>query len=355
MRPAASLALIDAMDTPAPAIVAAPGGAYFMALRRDAPFHAFVAGYAIVVALTGMAVGAPQKVVPLTFFMAAGQSVPLVLLMLLALTGIWSLRSPTPLQAWKSNLAGSSSLMAGVLLFMSLCVFMGVFSSGKQLLTDIVPFHADRFLAGLDQALHGGDPWRWTTAIMPLSWMPALEVLYLSCWGLAVAGATLAALFAPALRHLRAQYVWTFLLMWTLLGNVLAGVFMSAGPVFFQNVTGDTRFAGLLDYLARHSGQGWIQSFLWSAYSGNEPGVAGAGISAFPSMHVASATLCALVAANVHRALKWIGIAYCAVILFGSVQLGWHYAVDGYFSIIATIALWKFSSRLKQTTYLRDT
>lgn len=116
---------------------------------------------------------------------------------------------------------------------------------------------------------------------------------------------------------------------------------MSAGPVFYENVTGDARFAGLLAYLARNSGQEWVQVFLWSAYSGAQPGVAGAGISAFPSLHVASATLCVLLAANAHRWLLWIGMAYCAVILFGSVHLGWHYAVDGYFSIAATVLIWK--------------
>lgn len=43
--------------------------------------------------------------------------------------------------------------------------------------------------------------------------------------------------------------------------------------------------------------------------------------------------------------VKWAGIANCALILFGSVLLGWHYAIDGYFSIAATIVIWKIVGR----------
>jgi hypothetical protein len=211
----------------------------------------------------------------------------------------------------------------------------------KQMLTDIVPFYADPFLASFDSFMHGRDAWRLTAAAMPLPLMSLLEGLYLGCWGAALLVATACSLFAPKLRHVRAQYVWTFLIIWPLLGNVVAAAGMSAGPVFYQHVTGDTRFADLIAYLAQHSNQAWVQDFLWSSYSGMQPGVAGAGISAFPSMHVASATLCALLASRTHRWIARSALVYCAVILFGSVHLGWHYAVDGYFSLLATVVVWR--------------
>jgi hypothetical protein len=39
-------------------------------------------------------------------------------------------------------------------------------------------------------------------------------------------------------------------------------------------------------------------------------------------------------------------LAYAAVILFGSIYLGWHYAVDGYVSIAVTYLIWRFSGHI---------
>ena len=40
---------------------------------------------------------------------------------------------------------------------------------------------------------------------------------------------------------------------------------------------------------------------------------------------------------------RWLAIpagAYAALVLVGSVHFGWHYAIDGYASIAAVLALW---------------
>lgn len=142
---------------------------------------------------------------------------------------------------------------------------------------------------------------------------------------------------------LRAQYAWTFILCWTVLGNLLSSLTLAAGPVFYARVAGSDRFAGLTDYLAQHDGPysaHRLQNLLWAAYSDQSAGFA-SGISAFPSMHVSMVTLFTLYGFKISRLLGLAFAAYALLILLASVHLGWHYAVDGYFSIFATVALWK--------------
>jgi hypothetical protein len=335
------------MDMPVTARSAIQGSAartYGDYVRRDAAFHAFIAAYAFVGFAVGIAAGVPHKFAPLTYAGMVAVGLPDKFALLLAGIGIWSLRSPAPLQAFRVNLRKvwlGPQTVAGLLLFANLLIFMGVFTSLKTMLTDVNPFFADRYLADLDRLLHGQDPWIYAVALLPVRLTPVLEVLYFGVWGLLMLGSMLAVLLVPKLREVRSQYIWTALIIWTLLGNVIAGAAMSAGPVFYSRVLGDARFEGLIAYLVQHSAyQEWAWAYLWKSYISGEVG-AMTSISAFPSMHLAVATLLVLLASRVHRWLMRVAVAYCGLILFGSVYLGWHYAVDGYFSIVATILIWK--------------
>jgi hypothetical protein len=310
---------------------------YAQFLRRDLPFHAFVLAYALSGWALGTAAGVPQKFAPLSYL-----ALPQVLLALIIGGGLWALCSREPFAALRAAFkkAGSPRCIAALALFVSLSIHMGVFTSIKTMLTDVVPFFADPLLAHLDKVLHGQDPWRYTTALLPPGLTRSLERIYFGAWGLLLPASLLACLFSPRLEGVRMQYLWTYLVAWPLLGNLVAGAMMSAGPVYYELVTGDARFAGLMDYLGQYSlAQQW-RADLWNTHASGQAGF-GTGISAFPSLHLVNATLLVLLASRVRRWLMCTAAAFCAVILFGSVHLGWHYAVDGYFSIIATIVIWK--------------
>ena len=63
--------------------------------------------------------------------------------------------------------------------------------------------------------------------------------------------------------------------------------------------------------------------------------------AAMPSMHVALATLNALFLSRINRAAGVLGWAFLGITQVGSVYFGWHYAIDGYVSIIAVLVLWR--------------
>ena len=70
------------------------------------------------------------------------------------------------------------------------------------------------------------------------------------------------------------------------------------------------------------------------------------GISAMPSLHVAIVTLCAISGWYVNRLVGGLMTLFAIVIFIGSIHLGWHYAVDGYASALATAAIWIAVGRL---------
>jgi hypothetical protein len=309
-------------------------------IRADAGMHAFVAAYALAAALIAWRVGVPQKFAPLLYVY---YSFPLAAFAAIIGLGSWALWSREPFAALRraAGMTLDAETVAALALFASLCVHMGVFTSIKTLLPDIEPFHADRALADLDQKLHGAAPSQYTMALLPSSMTAWICPVYFGIWGLLMPGALLACLFVPGLRAVRSQYLWTHLVAWPLLGNVVAGAAMSAGPMFYGLVTGDDeRFAELLRYIDHfpplRDGAAYL---LWQSFLSGHPSVA-TGISAFPSMHVANATLFVLLAARIGRAWMWTALTFCAFVLVASVHLAWHYAVDGYFSIAATLLLW---------------
>jgi hypothetical protein len=63
-------------------------------------------------------------------------------------------------------------------------------------------------------------------------------------------------------------------------------------------------------------------------------------------MHVAMATLFALLCWRVRRWLGVIMTIFALVIMIGSVHLAWHYAIDGYVGASGILLIWCLVGRL---------
>jgi hypothetical protein len=227
------------------------------------------------------------------------------------------------------------------LLVVTLPVFLWAFTTWK---VSIPPFTWDPALARLDSLVHGTSPYHYLIGSPTLT--RALDRVYWS-WHYALLGLVLWQGWFGSARE-RARFWLAFLLTWVLLGAVLATVFASAGPIFYQRVTEEPGpFGPLLAYLTSHPELGSIQGAqaLWAANTGTRF-IIGTGISAFPSLHVGMAVL-GVCAAWSRRWLAGIFAIFTLAILTGSVALGWHYAVDGYASILVVPLIWWLAGRVR--------
>jgi membrane-associated phospholipid phosphatase len=183
-------------------------------------------------------------------------------------------------------------------------------------------------------------------------------VTYTEVWALANLLLLLILAVIP-IQHRGQRVLVTYVLQLAILGSFLAVVFSSAGPVYYGRAVGvPNPYEGLVPSLVLQLGAGraatalQLQEYLWREHLRGNGGVT-TGISAFPSMHVASSTLIALALGSWRRWAGVIGWAFVAIIMFGSVYLGWHYAVDGYASVLATLPLWWVAGRLTPPRGLR--
>lgn len=232
-------------------------------------------------------------------------------------------------------------------------LFLSAFSAAKQAIPALHPFAWDATLSTWGSHLDGGRPlWR---RLQPALGRPdvtvALDWFYHRAWTtLLMAAFVWAALLRPS--HLRRRYLFAYAAAFPVIGNWLALALSSAGPAYFDAVVPGSRdpYTGLLAYLRSVDATTPLLSVraedaLWYAYGHRLEGF-GAGISAMPSVHVATATLMALLGFAISRRLGWAMTLTALVTFVASVELGWHYALDGYVGAAIAVLLWWVGGRI---------
>jgi hypothetical protein len=219
--------------------------------------------------------------------------------------------------------------------------FLASYTTFKVVLVDIRGPTVDPILARLDGIL-GFQPWQVSHAIIgPLGTMVLDRLYYL--WFFVNQAMLIGVLFVPILVRQRAQVLVTFVLVWIVLGSLFAALLPSVGPCYYGKLYPVDAYADLMGQLKLIAQSHplttlGVQDALWFNHLHDQLGL-GSGVSAMPSMHVAVATITALLLRRIGLAL--LGWFWVSAIWIGSFHLGWHYASDGIVSFLVTVTIWK--------------
>ena len=212
---------------------------------------------------------------------------------------------------WRFLLIPVGMLLGGLDLY----AFMIV----KPELNVLFPFWADPLFADIDQAIFGADPWRLLAGMQP----PWLGWVYSLGWFLSLLFTLYWVLQKPASNE-KSTALIAYFATWSVFGPVAQALLSSAGPIFYDRIGLGDRFAGLSVLPVTQA----ISDYLWTLYETRSL-APGAGISAMPSMHIATAAWVVFACRSFHSRLTIPAAMFGIFMLFCSVALGWHYAVDG--------------------------
>lgn len=241
----------------------------------------------------------------------------------------------------------------GILVMVELCFFF-IF---KSLIPKLQAYSWDPALAVWDKAFHFGRyPHEWITPLVEkFSVGVWLDHSYFY-WFPVMMGVLGYGLFCDRNLHRRLRFLWTFLLLWIVVGSVMATALSSVGPLFYARFYPDMPdiYAGLVTYLEAHKDDLIVMSatrYLLLYWTDNGNVVNLNALSAMPSMHVGVVWLFVLYARTVNPVFFAAISVFFVTILTASVYLGFHYAIDGYVAMIAVSLLWWGSGRWLDRRY----
>lgn len=236
--------------------------------------------------------------------------------------------------------------------------FFGMF---KQVVLPARGFVWDTRFAHLGRMLFGVSPWTLTHRVFgTVAGTRFLDNLYSIWMPLLFITPMIAAVLCANPAH-RFRILASWFLAWVLIGSLAAWVFASAGPCYYNTFVGpDPSYAELQLRLAaigrQASAQGTpiaaleFQPILLNAYRHGGFGLGG-GISAMPSMHVAMASLLAMIGWRRNAAWGLFATSYAVLIWIGSVHFGWHYFVDGPVAALMMAGIWMGTTILGRRLY----
>ncbi len=240
-------------------------------------------------------------------------------------------------------LTDRARMLSGAIAILGIVFFAVIFSYVKEAIPLLNPFAWDEAFAELDRRVHGGvDPYLLLLPAFGSAVMFQIADLTYSMWFLLIYFFGFLAAMDRENPTRRNTFLFAFILSWIIGGSVLATLFSSVGPIYYQAFGYGDQFVPLQDMLASIDQETplvavELQAMLLDGYH-NSGGLG--GISAMPSMHLATSWLMAFQGFRYTRSLGWVMVGFAVVIQLSSVLLGWHYAIDGYFGFLVAVLCW---------------
>jgi membrane-associated phospholipid phosphatase len=316
------------------------------------PLYLCTFSFGLVTAALVLMYGLPFPLGSAVFFLLTIGEATLIVAAFVALKELWRLnragRPDNPLSSMVSHLLSSAvagdrfgNMVHGLITFTPL---MMMFAALKADIQHIRPFSWDETFMHLGTGF-GTPYWKIFQPILGHPPITAFLSIAYALWFPVMFGCLFWQLSRAQNDQTRSQYLLSYAFAWFFGGFVLATVFSSAGPCFYDHVVpgAPNPYAPLLAYL-RETSKHWpvwtvaAQDDLWKAYLTGVGDIQ--GISAMPSMHVTIATLMALLARRTNRPLGMAFIAFAVVIVLSSIMLGWHYAVDCVAGVALGFVFW---------------
>ncbi|PMG82814.1 hypothetical protein BCU83_00670 [Vibrio breoganii] len=286
------------------------------------------------------------------------------------LFGLAISRSKSPLsemiEIYRRLIFNKRQIKVAIFFILLVTINSSLYTSFKGIIPKINYFNFDLTLAYVDKIIHFGiSPWEISHIVLDSPyWSFAISIVY-TLWLFAFWWFVCAIIFSLKDFRTKLLIISGYNFIWIINGSILALLFSSAGPCFFEYVVdgnNSTMFAELMNRLELHKlyfeSKGYsfgvpatiMQEMLWTAHVEDKTEI-GAGISAFPSMHVSVCMYMWLVTREYFKKFSALTFVFLIFVLVGSVHLGWHYAVDGYVSLVTTFIVWKLTQRLMNYAY----
>jgi len=266
---------------------------------------------------------------------------------------LWRARPDRPLgylRALFIERQSAAHFMRGLPMLLALIAFMPAFSAMKSAIPLFHPYTWDHVWIAADRTLHGTDPWRILQPVLGYPIVTAFVALIYHVWILLIYAGGVYFCFFNKDASLRAQYFIGYFAIWFVIGVVLATFLASVGPCFVGPLLGDHHYDQQMAYL-RSANEHFpimvlsVQDELLASYQSANRGL-GRGITAMPSMHVAMALLFFLAMRRISKKAGLVFGVFALIVVVASVHLAYHYAVDGYVSIVVTVAIWNVAGLL---------